>query len=598
MPDPIARSWRCVLAGYEGASGRAAGTGAGPPAAVLGWSARTGHFTDPSAACVTCGTARWRGRRRSCRRGRGRRWACCCSTTAATWLDVDYVLGREPQHGPRGGRRHGPAVEDRRRRRAWCPAGTLRVALVGWDIQMVDLGSANGTFVPVSRRDRRPTRWWPHQPIVVRPGTQVTMGRRWFRVEALSPDRVMRDNRCTGIADYEFLRALGSGNHGQYFLARRPARLPVEVEFVAVKVFAQESTSDRFPAGDPRLRAFAAIRSPYLVTLLRRRPARRDLLLRDGVPRRGLAGAPDRTLVAPLRVARGRRRRPGGCPPCTAAGHRARRGEAGQRTHRSRYGAKLADLGPQPDRPAPAMRFTGVGPTAGIEYADPALLQGEPAAPAHDVWSVGVLLHRVGHRRRWLRRLPGGDGLGTLRRVIAAPPASWPGPCPEPVADIVRDCLRPRPSGRGRPRPWSPTGSPRRRGSRVWRSCVPGWPAPVGWPWRRCWSRARHSPRTRSSAGWPSAAWARCTCAGTGCSTASTRSRCSGPTWPQDLDFRRRFLREALSAARLQPPQRGHRLHRRRGRRAALPGHGVRRRGGPGRRCWSAAGALDPVPAW
>ena len=33
-----------------------------------------------------------------------------------------------------------------------------------------------------------------------------------------------------GIADYTFVRPLGSGNHGHYYLARTPARLPVDAE--------------------------------------------------------------------------------------------------------------------------------------------------------------------------------------------------------------------------------------------------------------------------------------------------------------------------------------------------------------------------------
>ena len=70
-----------------------------------------------------------------------------------------------------------------------------------------------------------------------------------------------------GIADYEFIRPLGSGNHGQFFLARRPPRLPVDVEYVAVKVLGGESTADTFRRATREMKAFASVRSPYLVTL-------------------------------------------------------------------------------------------------------------------------------------------------------------------------------------------------------------------------------------------------------------------------------------------------------------------------------------------
>ena len=104
--------------------------------------------------------------------------------------------------------------------------------------------------------------------MVVRPGTQVTMGRRWFRYEShRQPVNVVGETQMQGIADYEFLRPLGSGNHGQFFLARRPARLPVDAEYVAVKVLGGESTADTFRRATREMKAFASVRSPYLVTL-------------------------------------------------------------------------------------------------------------------------------------------------------------------------------------------------------------------------------------------------------------------------------------------------------------------------------------------
>src|SRR5207244_2069612 len=70
-----------------------------------------------------------------------------------------------------------------------------------------------------------------------------------------------------GIADYEFIRHLGSGNYGHYYLAKRPPRLPVEDDLVAVKVLQAESTADTFRRAVREMRAFAAVSSPHLVTL-------------------------------------------------------------------------------------------------------------------------------------------------------------------------------------------------------------------------------------------------------------------------------------------------------------------------------------------
>ena len=76
----------------------------------------------------------------------------------------------------------------------------------------------------------------------------------------------MTDQR-DGIADYKFLRHLGAGSHGVFYLAHPPKRLPVAAEFVAVKVLSGGSSQDVFRWAHRELAAFAAVSSPYLVTL-------------------------------------------------------------------------------------------------------------------------------------------------------------------------------------------------------------------------------------------------------------------------------------------------------------------------------------------
>jgi len=247
-----------------------------------------------------------------------------------------------------------------------------------------------------------------------------------------------------GIADYEFERELGAGGRGRYFLARCPARLGrggagSDSAEVAVKVFAQESTSEGFRRATSRLRSFAAIRSPYLADYY-------DVGLHDGILYQAmeyLAGgslsAPDRPLGPPLRV-----RAIGDVARALSALHRAGIVHGAVKPANvliDPYGAKLAD----PDLSqiaSPGQRFAGVGPTAGIEFADPARLLGETAAPAHDVWSVGLLLHWVVTGDSGYAGLPRRDGLGALRRVVAGRPR-LAGTLPGPVADIVRACLAP-----------------------------------------------------------------------------------------------------------------------------------------------------------
>ena len=166
--------------------------GAEPPAPVpdarplvLGLACSNGHLNDPSgSACITCG-APLAGQ--ALREGpRPPLGVLTIDDGSAFVLDTGYVLGREPQHDPEvlaGSARplkitDAEGVVSRRH---------VRVVLVRWDIQIVDLGSANGTFVQFPG-DPTLHQLTAHHPLVVGPGTQVTMGRRWFRIETYTPD--------------------------------------------------------------------------------------------------------------------------------------------------------------------------------------------------------------------------------------------------------------------------------------------------------------------------------------------------------------------------------------------------------------------------
>jgi hypothetical protein len=67
---------------------------------------------------------------------------------------------------------------------------------------------------------------------------------------------------------------------------------------------------------------------------------------------------------------------------------------------------------------------------------------GGRSVPAADVWSLGIMLHRVASGTGVYGDLSAGDGLLALRRVLSAPP-QVSGALTEPVADLVRDCLGP-----------------------------------------------------------------------------------------------------------------------------------------------------------
>ncbi|WP_203905275.1 protein kinase domain-containing protein [Virgisporangium aliadipatigenens] len=242
-----------------------------------------------------------------------------------------------------------------------------------------------------------------------------------------------------GIADYTFVRPLGSGNNGHFFLARRPPRLPVEAEFVAVKVLSAESTEVAFRRATRELTAFAAVRSPYLV-------AAYDAGQHDGVffysteylPEGSLDDAPqpwDPPKVLP------------------AVAHAARAADALHRAgivHRDikpgnilldAGGGKLTDLGLS-HLFTEGVTVTGMGSLDSVQYVDPGILLGEPSGPDNDVWSLGVVLHHVFAGRGVHGELPRDDGLMALRRVLSTPPRISEA-LAVPVKELISDCLAP-----------------------------------------------------------------------------------------------------------------------------------------------------------
>jgi serine/threonine protein kinase len=104
-------------------------------------------------------------------------------------------------------------------------------------------------------------------------------------------------------------------------------------------------------------------------------------------------------------------------------------------------GGRLSDLGLS-QAFAEGVTLTGMGALDSIEYVDPALMLGGPPGPSTDVWSLGVLLHRVVSDTGVYGDLPDTDGLLALRRVLSARPRIAT-TVPEPVAALVRDCLGP-----------------------------------------------------------------------------------------------------------------------------------------------------------
>jgi hypothetical protein len=147
-----------------------------PPAVLVdGVLCARDHFNDPAArACRQCGIGLDQPPRGLQRRPRPPLGVLVLDDGARVTLDTDYVLGREPTFDSDviDGRARPLRVND--------PNGTvsrlhLRISLAGWQVEVSDLGSANGSVLQSSGAERPLA---PFEPTVIEPGTRIGIGHR------------------------------------------------------------------------------------------------------------------------------------------------------------------------------------------------------------------------------------------------------------------------------------------------------------------------------------------------------------------------------------------------------------------------------------
>ncbi len=141
------------------------------------------HFNDPDVQyCRVCGLAMLQQTRQVVKGPRPPLGVLVLDDGTTLQLDTDYVLGRDPvmDADVQAGRARPLRIVD--------PAGTisrlhLRIALVGWRVHVVDLGSANGSVVHHPGIPQ-PQRLTPHQAVEIQPGTMIDVGRRALRFDS------------------------------------------------------------------------------------------------------------------------------------------------------------------------------------------------------------------------------------------------------------------------------------------------------------------------------------------------------------------------------------------------------------------------------
>lgn len=247
-----------------------------------------------------------------------------------------------------------------------------------------------------------------------------------------------------GIADYRFVRPLGEAGHGQMFLAVPPARLEVDSEYVGVKVLIGADDQARLRRATRELRAFASVSSPYLVSLLDAGRQESFFFYAMEYCARGSLDDPVHGLTA-LEI----RRAVAQAARATHSLHEAglvHRGIKPSNILLSDDGARLADLGLVQSL-GQDQAVTGLGTMSAVEYVDPALLSGEPATRATDVWALGVTLHRALTGEGVYGDLPANDPLLSVRRVLSSRPQLSEG-LGTSDAEVIARCLDADPGGR------------------------------------------------------------------------------------------------------------------------------------------------------
>lgn len=239
------------------------------------------------------------------------------------------------------------------------------------------------------------------------------------------------------FAGYEVIESLGSGNHGECFLARPPVRLGLDADRVVLKVLAAGVTPEASGRVADELARVAAVDSPHLLVPLEA----------------GNVGG--RLFYATHHVGAGSLARPASPPSrahvlraCADAARAAHALHQAGIAHRAikpsnvmltEAGGALIDVG-LTHVVSPGQTIASFGSIEAIEFVEPAALLGQPAGRASDIWSLAVTLHRALTGSSVYGDLPSDGLLAALRHVLETAPSLASG-LTDDEAELVGWCL-------------------------------------------------------------------------------------------------------------------------------------------------------------
>jgi hypothetical protein len=140
------------------------------------------HFNDPSVQyCRQCGISMVQQTQRLQKGPRPPLGVLLLDDGTGFTLDKDYVVGREPvlDGDVAAGRARPLRIPD--------PGGTvsrlhLRISLIGWQVEVRDLSSSNGSVLNLPSGTER--RLAPGDSVVIEPGTKISIGHRSIQYQS------------------------------------------------------------------------------------------------------------------------------------------------------------------------------------------------------------------------------------------------------------------------------------------------------------------------------------------------------------------------------------------------------------------------------